>query len=163
MVMPTEPVQPVEIPEKAPDPAPAEDFGVVGGVEGGVPGGVMGGVPGGVPGGVVGGTPGGVPGGVVDDEPLRVGGGVSKPEIIERVQPQYTEVARKARLQGTVIVEAIIDENGRVTNVKVLKGLPMGLDRAAVEAVQKWRFKPAMFQGRPVKVYYSLTVNFQVQ
>jgi protein TonB len=62
-----------------------------------------------------------------------------------------------------VIVEAIIDENGRVTNVKVLKGLPMGLDRSAVEAVQRWRFKPAMFQGRPVKVYYVLTVNFQVQ
>jgi len=104
-----------------------------------------------------------VPGGVVADEPLRVGGGVSRPEIIDRVQPQYTEVARKARLQGTVIVEAIIDEQGRVQNVKVLKGLPMGLDKAAVEAVQKWRFKPAMFQGKPVKVYYSLTVNFQVQ
>jgi len=99
----------------------------------------------------------------VGDEPLRVGGGVSRPEIINRINPQYTEVARKARLQGTVIVEAIIDETGHVTNVKVLKGLPMGLDKAAVEAVQRWTFKPAMFQGKPVKVYYTLTVNFQVQ
>jgi len=59
--------------------------------------------------------------------------------------------------------EAIIDTGGNVTNVRVLKGLPMGLDRAAVEAVQKWKFKPATLEGRPVKVYYVLTVNFQVQ
>jgi protein TonB len=100
---------------------------------------------------------------VVDEQPLRVGGGVSKPEIITQVKPAYPEVARKARLQGSVIVEAIIDEQGNVTNVRVLKGLPMGLDRSAVDAVQKWKFKPAQFQGRPVKVYYVLTVNFQVQ
>jgi protein TonB len=100
---------------------------------------------------------------VVDDAPLRVGGGVSRPEFITRVNPVYTEIARRARLQGTVIVEAIIDERGSVTNVRVLKGLPMGLDRAAVDAVEKWKFRPAMFQGRPVKVYYVLTVNFQVQ
>lgn len=62
-----------------------------------------------------------------------------------------------------MIVEAIIDTNGNVTNVRVLKGLPMGLDKAAVDAVQRWKFKPAMLEGRPVKVYYVLTVNFQVQ
>ena len=66
-------------------------------------------------------------------------------------------------LSEVEIVEAIIDTGGNVTNVRVLKGLPMGLDRAAVEAVQRWKFKPAMLEGRPVKVYYVLTVNFQVQ
>jgi protein TonB len=72
-------------------------------------------------------------------------------------------VARKARVTGVVIVEAIIDESGNVTNARVLKGLPMGLDRAALDAVQRWKFRPAQFQGRNVKVYYTLTVNFQVQ
>jgi protein TonB len=62
-----------------------------------------------------------------------------------------------------VIVEAIIDEKGNVTNARVLKGQPMGLDKAAIDAVTRWKFKPATLQGRPVKVYYSLTVNFQVQ
>jgi protein TonB len=116
-----------------------------------------------VVGGVVGGTPGGVVGGVPDEAPLRVGGDVSRPEIISQVKPVYTELARRARVTGTVIVEAIIDQQGNVTNARVLKGLPMGLDRAAVEAVQKWRFKPALLAGKPVKVYYVLTVNFQVQ
>ena len=62
-----------------------------------------------------------------------------------------------------MIVEAIIDQQGNVTTARVLKGLPMGLDRAAVEAVQKWKFRPATLEGRAVKVYYVLTVNFQVQ
>ncbi|MFY9821507.1 MAG: energy transducer TonB, partial [Thermoanaerobaculia bacterium] len=109
---------------------------------------------------VVGGVPGGVPS---EDAPLRVGGAVTRPEIINQVRPVYTELARRARVTGTVIVEAIIDTSGNVTNVRVLKGLPMGLDKAAVEAVQKWKFKPATLEGRPVKVYYVLTVNFQVQ
>ena len=153
-IVPTTPVQPVQVPDKVPEantnPEPsAVDTGVPGGVEGGVPGGVVGGTPGGVP---------------SDDAPLRVGGAVTRPELIGNPgKPVYTELARRARVTGTVIVEAIIDTGGNVTNVRVLKGLPMGLDRAAVEAVQKWKFKPATLEGRPVKVYYVLTVNFQVQ
>jgi TonB family protein len=61
-----------------------------------------------------------------------------------------------------VILEAIIDEEGNVGNTRVLKGLPMGLDKAAMDAVQTWKFKPATLEGRPVKVYYVLTVNFRV-
>jgi len=94
--------------------------------------------------------------------PYRVGEGVSRPEKISGFPPVYTEVARRARVTGIVIVEAIIDEQGNVTNARVLKGLPMGLDKAAVEAIQTWKFKPAVFEGRPVSVYYTLTVNFQV-
>jgi len=97
------------------------------------------------------------------DVPLVVGGAVTRPVILERVEPQYTETARRVRLEGTVIVQAVIDEQGRVTDVKVLKNLPMGLDQAAVDAVSRWRFQPATLHGRPVKVYYSLTVVFRVQ
>ena len=94
--------------------------------------------------------------------PLRVGEGVSRPEKISGRPPVYTDLARKAGVTGTVIVEAIIDENGDVTNARVLKGLPMGLDQASLDAVTAWKFKPARFEGRPVKVYYTLTVSFQI-
>ena len=94
--------------------------------------------------------------------PYRVGGEVTRPEKISGVPPVYTEIARRARITGVVLVEAIIDEQGDVTGTKVLKGLPMGLDQSAVEAVETWKFKPATLDGRPVPVYYILTVNFQL-
>jgi protein TonB len=97
------------------------------------------------------------------DKPLPVGGAVTAPVATYRVQPLYTEMARKTRLQGTVIVRAVIDEEGRVINVQVTKGLPMGLDDAAVAAVRQWRFQPATLHGRAVKVFFDLTVRFEVQ
>jgi metallo-beta-lactamase class B len=93
---------------------------------------------------------------------LRVGGSVSRPELVSSVPPEYPEAARKARINGVVIVEAVIDEQGNVTSTKVLKGLPMGLDRAAEQAARQWKFKPATQYGKPVKVYHTLTVNCQV-
>jgi TonB family protein len=93
--------------------------------------------------------------------PLRVGEGVSRPEKISGPPPFYTEIARKAGVQGTVIVEAIIDEHGNVTNARILQSLPLGLDQVTLDAVKTWKFKPALFEGRPVKVYYTLTVNFK--
>ena len=95
--------------------------------------------------------------------PIYVGGDVKAPEKILSPQPQYTEIARKARVQGVVIVQAIIDKEGNVTNVKVLKGLSMGLDDEAVKAIKKWKFQPATLNGKPVDVYYNLTVNFRLQ
>lgn len=96
--------------------------------------------------------------------PIHVGGDMNPPEKTYAPQPQYTEIARKARIQGVVIVQAIIDKEGNVTSVKLLKGLPMGLDTAALDAIKKWKFKPAtLADGRPVAVYYTLTVNFQLQ
>jgi protein TonB len=95
--------------------------------------------------------------------PIQVGGDVQAPVKTYAPPPQYTEIARKARVQGVVIVQAIIDKEGDVTNVKVLKGLGMGLDQAAVDAIKKWRFGPATLHGKPVEVYYNLTVNFRLQ
>lgn len=95
--------------------------------------------------------------------PMQVGGDVQAPVRIHYIEPRYPEVARKARLQGVVIVQAIVNTSGEVENVRVLRGLGMGLDQAAVDAVKQWRFQPATLHGRPVPVYYNLTVNFQLQ
>lgn len=107
--------------------------------------------------------PDGPPPAAEPEGPIMVGGDVKKPVRVHDPQPSYTELARRARIQGVVIVQAIIDKAGNVTAVKVLKGLPMGLDQATVDAIKRWRFKPATLNGKPVEVYYNLTVNFQLQ
>ncbi len=91
-----------------------------------------------------------------------IGGGdeVRAPVKLDTPPPQYSEAARKARIQGVVILQAIVGREGEVRQVKVLKGLPEGLDDQAVEAVCRWKFRPATLLGRPVEVYYNLTVNF---
>jgi periplasmic protein TonB len=158
-VKPAEMTQPNVIPEKIPEPlaapepeAPASE-GVEGGVEGGVPGGVMGGVIGGVVGGTGPGT---------GDEPLRVGGDVKAPQLTNRVEPQYPEAARKARMEGVVILEAIITASGNVEDVKVLKSVNPLLDAAASRAVQQWKYRPATLNGRAVRVYLTVTVTFNL-
>lgn len=98
-----------------------------------------------------------------DGLPQRLTAEMSRPQALRPIQPHYTETARRVGVEGTVIVEAIIDEKGNATNVRVLRGLPMGLDRAAMEAIQQTPFKPAMIGSRPVKVYFTLTVNFTIQ
>lgn len=99
----------------------------------------------------------------VKSVPIRVGGAVKRPELLSGPQPRYSELARKAGAQGVVILEAVIDEEGRVTNLQVLKGVSRELDRAAVEAVSQWRYQPATLEGRAVKVIFNLTINFQLQ
>jgi len=100
-----------------------------------------------------------------DERVLPIGGAISRPQIVPgtRVQPVYTEAARKARLQGTVVLQATIDEGGNVIDVRVLKPLPLGLDREAVSAVSQWKFTPALLHGRPVKVFFSVTVQFETR
>jgi len=160
--------------------------GVPGGVEGGVAGGVVGGVVGGTPGGQLGGTGTGTEGtgsGGNDaplvaepppppppppppapdtSQPLRVGGNVKAPVILGRAEPAYSSTARKARIEGVVVVEAIISVSGRVKDVRVIKGLPMGLSDAAEEAVKKWRFQPGTLNGVPVATIFNLTVTFKL-
>ena len=157
-VRPSEMTAPTMIPEKIPEPlaAPEPEMAEEG-VEGGVEGGVPGGVPGGVLGGVVGGT-----GPGTGDEPLRVGGDVKAPQLINRVEPSYPEAARKARMEGVVILEAIITANGNVEDVKVLKSVNPLLDAAATRAVQQWKYRPATLNGRAVRVYLTVTVTFNL-
>lgn len=96
-------------------------------------------------------------------EALRVRGNVTKPSKVYAPQPVYTEKARKSHVRGVVIVEAIIGRDGCLNNMHVLRGLPDGLDGAALMALSNWVFDPATIDGKPVKVYYTLTVNFQIQ
>jgi periplasmic protein TonB len=83
--------------------------------------------------------------------------------VIKRVEPTYNELARHAKTQGVVVVEAVIDKDGNVDKVKVIKGLPMGLSEAAEAAVRGWKFKPGTLNGEPVDVIFNLTVNFTLQ
>ncbi len=91
--------------------------------------------------------------------PLRVGGDVPAPEIVSRVEPAYPELAKQARVQGTVILEATIDENGNVTQARVLRGLPLGLSEAAVEAVMKWKYRPAVVREQAVPVLLVISLR----
>ena len=96
--------------------------------------------------------------------PVYVVGDMTPPVKLHAPPPHYTEVARRARLEGVVIVQAIIDKQGNVSSVKLLKRLQLGLDQAAVEAIRRWRFEPArLADGRAAEVYYTLTVKFELQ
>lgn len=100
---------------------------------------------------------GGIGGGV-----YRVGGGVSAPIPIYKIEPEYSEEARKAKFQGTVVLQIVVNERGLPTNFKVVRPLGLGLDEKAIEAVQKWRFRAAMKDGRPVAVLATVEVNFRL-
>jgi protein TonB len=100
---------------------------------------------------------------VGDGPPLPIGGPITRPQIVPgtRVQPIYTELARRAHVQGVVVLQATIDERGNVIDIRILKQLPMGLTGEAVKAVSQWKFTPATLHGRPVKVFFSVTVQFE--
>lgn len=95
-------------------------------------------------------------------EPARVEGAVQPPEKIWVPQPRYPARARSLRTQGVVIVHTVIDEMGCVASSKVLQGLSKELDAAAVDSVDRWVFEPARLDGKPVSVYYNLTINFRL-
>ena len=94
--------------------------------------------------------------------PIQLGGDITKPVRVHYVEPRYTEMARKTRIQGAVIVQMTVDERGAVADVKVLKGLPMGLTEEVVKVVRQWRFEPATLNGKPVAVFYNLTVHMSL-
>jgi TonB family protein len=93
---------------------------------------------------------------------FRVGGDVKAPVVIRRVDPQYTDEARQNHISGIVIVEVVIDKSGRVRDAVVLKPLPFGLDKAAIDAVRQWEFRPGTLNGEPVDVIFNLTINFRL-
>jgi protein TonB len=92
----------------------------------------------------------------------RIGGGVSSPVVIYQVEPEFSEEARKAKFMGVVVVNLIVDSKGMPQNVHVLRGVGMGLDQKAVEAVRQYRFKPAIAEGKPVPVELNVQVDFQI-
>lgn len=127
------------------------------GAGGGIGSGYGGGVGSGRGGGVGPGTGGGIGGGV-----FRAGGGVSAPQLVYRVEPEYTEEARKAKYQGTVVLYCVVDVHGRVRKIRVVRSLGLGLDEKAVAAVRQWKFRPGMKDGRPVPVAASIEVTFRL-
>jgi protein TonB len=104
------------------------------------------------------GTGGGYGGGL-----RHIGGGVSMPVVIHRVEPEFSEEARKAKFMGVVTVDIIVDANGMPQNAHVIQGAGMGLDEAALAAIMQYRFKPAMEDGKPVAVQLNYQVAFQIE
>jgi protein TonB len=151
---------PTKIPQKIQmikeDEAPPAmaSAGVVGGVPGGIPGGQMGGVIG----GIISSTPVAVPK-VATPQRIRVSQGVSQGLKIRDVKPSYPPLARQARIQGTVILHAVIGKDGSIENLTLVSGHPM-LAPAAIEAVKQWRYKPYLLNGEPVEVDTEVQVNF---
>jgi TonB family protein len=94
---------------------------------------------------------------------FRVGGGVSAPTVIHRIEPQYSEEARKARYQGTVVLEAIVRKDGTCDIIRVVRSLGFGLDENAMEALKQWRFRPGMRNGMPVDISLNIEVNFNLR
>ncbi len=127
------------------------------GFGGGMGSGSGGGLGSGKGGGFGPGEGGGVGGGV-----FRVGGGVSQPAVIFKVDPEYSEEARKAKYSGTVMLAVIVDAEGHARDIHVVKSLGMGLDEKAIEAVEKWKFKPGMKGGQAVNVRATIEVNFRL-
>jgi protein TonB len=138
-----------------------------------------GGVPGGVPGGVAGGSMGGVIGGVLGGlssttvaaplapkenrpkAPVRVGGRVREPKLILKIDPTYPPLARQTHMEGVVVIDAVLDEQGNVVEAKVTSGPPL-LIQAALDAVRKWRYEPTYLNDQPVAVQLNVTVSFRL-
>ena len=140
-------------------PIQPQATGVVGGVAGGVPGGQMGGVLGGIIGGIAGGPPPPPPPKPATPQRIRVGGQVEAAKGIYNPPPEYPPLAKMARIQGTVRLEAVIAKDGTIQDLKVLSGHPL-LVKAALDAVKQWRYQPTLLNGEPVEVVTEIDVNF---
>ena len=101
-------------------------------------------------------------GGNTGGGPKRIGGGVSAPELIYKVDPEFSEEARKAKVAGNVLVYLWVGPDGTPSHLRIARGIGMGLDEKALEAVRQWKFKPAMENGKPVAVELNVEVNFQI-
>jgi len=155
---------PTKIPQKvqmikedeAPPPV-MTTTGVVGGVPGGVPGGSMGGVLGSI---ASAGSVAALPK-IATPQRVRVSSGVQSGLLVRKVQPMYPPLARQARIQGTVVLQAQISKNGDIENLQLVSGHPM-LAPAAIEAVKQWKYKPYLLNGEPVEVETTVQVNFSL-
>jgi periplasmic protein TonB len=138
-------------------------------------GGVVGGVPGGIPGGQLGGVIGGIISSTASPaaapalskpaptvQRVRVSPGVIKGLLIYRVEPAYPPLAQQARIQGVVVLTALIDKGGNIQSLQVVSGHPL-LVRAAIDAIKQWRYKPFLLNGQPLEVETTVTVSFHVR
>jgi len=146
-------------PEIRPEPVGAAiaEAGVPGGVEGGIVGGIVGTVP-----AIVEGPPPPPPPPPVPQGPVRIGGQLSAPALLKRVEPVYPAIAQLASIDGVVILDAIVDEHGRVQSLKVLRGHPL-LAKAAIEAVQRWEDEPLKLNGAPTPFELSVSLWFHFE
>lgn len=151
-----EPPQTVE-PNSSGNTSSNEESVVVGGSSGGVRGGVRGGVPN----GVIGKSPSARGSSPMIEEPVRVGGSIKSPKRIRYSRPEYPPDAISAHIHGVVIVEAIIDKNGKIRSAKIIKSIPL-LDSAALEAVKKWEYVPMTLGGKAVEVLLTVIINFDL-
>jgi len=133
------------------------EFSSVVGPSTGVPGGLLGGVPGGGSIGLSSAPP--PPPPRKKKAPVRVGGNVQSSKLIRRVEPSYPELAKRARVQGIVILQVTVDETGSVGAIKIIRGHPL-LSPPALEAVRQWKYSPTILNGEPVQVVATVTVNF---
>ena len=150
---------PTKIPQKVQilkeDEAPPPSTGVVGGVPGGVPGGQMGGVIG----GIISSTPVAVPK-MATPTRIRVSQGVTAGMKIHDVTPQYPQMAKIARVQGPVVLAAVIGKDGAIRNLRVVSTASPLLNQSALDAVKQWKYRPYILNGEPVEVDTTITVNF---
>jgi protein TonB len=155
-------VKPTKIPDKVQmikeEEAPPDLGG--GGVPGGVPGGIPGGSAGGVIGGILSSTQVAVPK-IAAPVRVRVSTGVATGLLIRKVTPTYPQLAKQARIQGSVVLQAEISKDGTIQNLQLISGHPM-LAPAAIEAVKQWRYKPYLLNGEPVAVETKVVVNYSL-
>jgi len=155
----------ITVPMHKTQEAPLSPVGTTGGVAGGVPGGMVGGVPGGVFSEMLSSAP-SVP--VLAKSPvpmpvkrMRIASRVAEANLIHDVPPQYPPDAGRARIEGTVVLMALIGTDGTVKDVRIESGLPI-LAQAAINAVKQWRYKPYVIDGEPVEVDSRITINFNL-
>jgi TonB family protein len=126
---------------------------------------VAGGVVGGIPGRLVGGIVGGISAAPLPPppppKPVRVGGRITPPRLVRRVNPEYPPFAQRAKIEGTVILEATVGPRGRVRDVRVLRSHPL-LAPSAVQAVRRWEYEPLILNGKPTPFVLTVTVSYHI-
>jgi protein TonB len=161
-----QPAAPIEAPaavqpEHASPPQVDVDAGPNSGIEGGVSGGVIGGVAGGL--GTVAPIPPVLPSRPAPvAAPIRVSGPIKKPDLLHRVEPVYAVMAAASHISGVVILEAVVDVNGSVESVRILRGRSPLLDTAATEALKQWKYAPLVIAGIPARFKVTVTFNFSI-
>jgi protein TonB len=151
---------PLEAPPAITPEAPSSvDVGVPGGVEGGVPGGVVGGIVG----GIVEATPPPPPPPAAAPKPVRIAGEMKAPALLKRVEPEYPPLAVAAHVTGVVILEATVDEQGAVTDVRILRSVHPVIDVEAIKAVKQWRYSPLTLNGHLSPFVLTVTLSFSLK